>query len=276
VFPILIDLGTYDLPWLGETHLFLPAYGVLFASAVLISWWWYVRRARTLDLAEDLLFNQTFYALLAGILGAKLALILVDWRSYLEHPAEILGTLRSAGVLMGGVIAGALAFSYYARRHGMPLHRLGDAIAAPLALAQAIGRLGCLSAGCCWGRRLGPENPLAIVFTNPQARAQTGVPLDTPLVPTQLLESSWDLLLVVVLSKLWRMRLSPDGTVFWIYVLAYSAGRGILEIWRGDAHRGLWFGGLLSTSQLISIAGILLASIMLLYGIRQRRQAKSA
>jgi phosphatidylglycerol:prolipoprotein diacylglycerol transferase len=276
VFPILIDLGTHDLPVLGETHLFLPTYGVLFAIAVLIAWWWYIRRARTLDLAEDLLFNQIFYALLAGIIGAKLALILVDWRSYLAHPGEILGTLRSAGVLMGGVIAGALVFTWYARRHDMPLHRLGDAIAAPLVLAQGIGRLGCLSAGCCWGRPLDADHPLAIVFTDPRAREQTGVPLGSPLAPTQIIELSYDLLLALLLTRLWRARLAPDGTVFWIYVLAYSAGRLIIELWRGDVHRGLYFGGLLSTSQLIAMGGIALGSVMLLLGRRRRRKASSA
>ena len=141
MFPVLIDLGTYEIPFLGETHLFLPTYGFLFALAVLIAWWWFMRRARALELPEETLFNLTFFSLLGGILGAKLLLILVEWRVYVENPRLILGTIRAAGVLMGGVVVGALVFVGYARRHDLPVLRLCDALTAPLALAQAPRRL---------------------------------------------------------------------------------------------------------------------------------------
>lgn len=273
MFPTLIDLGTHDLPLLGEQHLFLPTYGFLFALGVVAGWVWFMRRSKAMGLPEDRLFNLTFYSVLAGILGAKLLLILVDWRTYLANPLEILGTLRSAGVLMGGVLAGALTFVYYCRRHGLPLWSLADAVSAPLILAQAMGRLGCFSAGCCWGVPLDASNPLAITFTDAQARAQTGVPLDVALFPTQLAEMSYDLVLVVLLSVLWRRRLKPAGTVFWIYVLLYSLGRGTIEFWRGDVHRGVYFGGLVSTSQLIAVATALMASVILLRAARRRGQA---
>jgi phosphatidylglycerol:prolipoprotein diacylglycerol transferase len=232
-----------------------------------------MRRAKGLGLPEDRLFNLSFYSVLAGILGAKVLLIAVDWRDYLADPVRILGTLRSAGVLMGGVVTGALAWVYYCRRYGLPLWRLADAVVAPLVLAQALGRLGCFSAGCCWGAKLDPSNPLAVTFTDPQAHAQTGVPLDVALFPTQLTEMFYDLLLVALLSVLWRRRLNPAGTVFWTYVLLYSLGRGLIEFVRGDVHRGVYFGGIVSTSQLIALVGVLLAFVMLLRGFRQRRQA---
>jgi len=273
MFPTLIDLGTHDLPLLGEQHLFLPTYGFLFALGVVVAWIWFMRRAKGMGLPEDRLFNLTFYSVLAGILGAKLLLIVVDWRTYVANPVEILGTLRSAGVLMGGVLAGALTFVYYCRRFDLPLWTLADAISAPLVLAQAMGRLGCFSAGCCWGIPLDASNPLAITFTDAQARAQTGVPLDVALFPSQLAEMSYDLMLVVLLSFFWRRGLKPAGTVFWTYVLLYSLGRGTIEFWRGDTHRGVYFGDLISTSQLIAVAAALVAAMVLLRAVRQRRQA---
>lgn len=263
MFPILVDFGTWDLPLIGEKHLFLPTYGFLFASAVLLAWWWFTRRAKRLGIPEETVFNLTFFSLLAGILGAKLMLVLVDWRFYLAHPGEILGTIRTAGVLAGGVVLGALAFVLYARRKGLPILALGDAIVAPLALAQGIGRLGCLSAGCCWGVEASPANPIAITFTDPAAREQTGVSLHVPLVPTQVFEMGFDLLLAALLTWLWRSRIRPHGTVVWIYLLLYGAGRGVIEFWRGDAHRGLFLGGHLSTSQIVAGGAVLLALIML-------------
>ena len=274
MFPTLIDLGKRDLPFFGETHLFLPTYGLLFATGALIAWWWFMRRGRSLGVAEDRLFNLSFYSLLAGILGAKLALVALDLPAYLRQPGELVGVIRSAGVLIGGVIAGALVGAFYAMRQGLPLLRLADAIAAPLALGQAVGRLGCWCAGCCWG--VGSSGRFAVTFTDPVAREQTGVPLDVPLVPAQALQMANDLALALVLTWLWRRRPEPAGSVFWTYVLLYSVSRGIVEFWRGDAQRGLYFGEALSTSQLFGLGGIVLALVMLLRGRRLRQQASGA
>ncbi len=274
MFPRLIDLGTYDLPFLGETPIFLPTYGALFAGAVVLAWWWFSRRARSLGVDDEVLFNLSFYTLLAGIVGAKLLFILVEWRTYLLHPGEILGTIRSAGVLAGGVIGGAIAFIYYSRRNGLPTWKLADAIAAPLVMAQGVGRLGCFAAGCCWGVPVDADHPFAVTFTDPHT--QTGVPMHEPLLGVQLIQAGSDLLLAGLLTLFWRRRIEPPGTVFWLYVLLYSVARGLIELWRGDVARGLHLGGSVSTSQLLAIGGALLAIVMLLRGRSGRRQAVSA
>jgi phosphatidylglycerol:prolipoprotein diacylglycerol transferase len=270
--PILLEFGTYDIPGLGATHLFLPTYGVMFAAGALAAWYWFVARASRLDLPREPVFNLAFYTLLAGLAGAKLTLILVDLPYYLAHPAEILGTIRSAGVLMGGLLAGAFAFWLYARHQKLPVAELCDAIAAPVALAQGIGRLGCFMAGCCYG--VAGDAWCAIRFTSATAHEQTGVPLDTPLVPVSLIESAFDLALAAVLTLAWRRRPRPAGTVLWLYFVVYGVGRAILEFWRGDSVRGLWFGGAVSTSQIFSAAAVFAGAALL---IRDRvRRARPA
>ena len=104
--PLLIDLGSVDLPLLGPTQLFLPTYGALFAIGVLAAWIWFSKRARGMGLADDSIFNLIFYSLLGGIIGAKLLLVIVDFRDYLADPSLLLGTIRTAGVLVGGVAGG--------------------------------------------------------------------------------------------------------------------------------------------------------------------------
>lgn len=264
--PILADFGTHDLPLLGMTHLFIPTYGVLFAAGALFAWWWFVRRAVQAGLPKDPIYSVAFWALIGGLFGAKATLIAVDLHYYLDHPMEILGTIRSAGVLMGGILFGALAFILAVRHHRLPLFTLGDAIAAPLALAQAIGRLGCYSAGCCWG--VPSDGWCAVRFTSTVAHDQTGVPLDTPLVPTQLIEFVFDLALAGLLTWMWRRRRKPAGTVFWVYLGLYSAGRALIEHWRGDAVRGLWLGASVSTSQLFAAIGIAIAVFFLVHDRR--------
>ena len=95
---------------------------------------------------------------------------------------------------------------------------------------------------------------------------QTGVPLGVSLFPTQLTEMAVDLLLVVILTVMWRRAVRPPGSTFWTYVLLYSVARGVIEIWRGDSHRGVYFDGSISTSQSLAIATSLLAIAMLVRG----------
>jgi phosphatidylglycerol---prolipoprotein diacylglyceryl transferase len=257
--PILIDFH-----WRG---LYLPTYGVLFAIGALIAWMWFVKRARAMGLPADPVFNLAFYTLLAGLIGAKLGLVAVDIDSFIEHPRYFLSIIRSAGVLMAGITAGAVAFVLYARAQRLPLHDLGDAIAAPLALAQGIGRLGCFAAGCCWG--VPTSGWCAVRFTDPAARDQTGVALNVPLVPVQLLEAAFDFALAGVLTLLWRRRPRPPGTIFWIYLVVYGIGRGVLEHFRGDDVRGMWFGGALSTSQIFSALAVIVGTAFLLIDRRR-------
>ncbi len=268
--PILLDFGTHDLPLLGLRHLFLPTYGALFALGVALAWWWFLRRARALGVAPETAFNLTFYSVLAGIVGAKLSLVVVDWRYYAENPGAILSLFRVAGVLMGGVAAGALAFVLYARRQGLPVLRLADAIVPPVALAQGIGRLGCFAAGCCWGVPVAPGSSCSVTFTDPAAAAQTGVPLHQPLFPAQLVQAAADFALAAVLTLVVRRGSRPAGLALWLYVLLYSVSRGTIEFWRGDEHRGLWLGGAISTSQILSLAGVAVA-VAVLVARRLRR-----
>lgn len=244
---------------------FLPTYGLLFATAVLVGWLWFTRRARSLGLDADSIFNLLFYTLISGLVGAKLLMVLIEIDTIGFDPAALWRLVRSGGVLLGGVIVGASVFFLYARGKGMPVWRLLDALAAPLVAAQAIGRLGCFAAGCCWGGATHADHPLAVEFE----RASTGVPLGKPLLAIQPIEAIFDALLALLLTVLWRRRETrAPGSIWWVYVALYCSGRIVLELFRGDVQRGLWFGGAVSTSQLLSAAAVVLALALLWRGRR--------
>ena len=257
--PYLIDLGLFRI----------PSYGILFAGGVLLAWIWFTRRARSMDLPEEKAFNLAFYSLLGGIVGAKLLLILIDWRDYLADPALILGTLRTAGVLMGGVLGGAIVFIYYVRKHSLPVVPLLDAVVAPLALAQAFGRLGCFCAGCCYGKVVEHDHPLGVIFSNPDAIAHSRHATDT-LIAVQPLEAGVDLLLVALLTWLWRYRPQPPGLALGAYLLLYGIARFSLEFLRGDSGRGLYFDGAVSTSQLFAVGGMLIGVVFIIRSFTKR------
>ena len=122
--------------------------------------------------------------------------------------------------------------------------------------ALVCGRLGCFFAGCCYGAPC--SGPLCITFHDAHSLA----PLCVPLFPTQLIESGGEFLIFGALILL-RPSKKFDGQLFWFYPLFYAVLRFILEFFRGDAVRGLYFGGIISTSQLIAVLMFCISLAML-------------
>jgi len=255
MYPVLfdLDLGRYGKFTIGTYGLFY-ALGFLLALRLAVS----LARREGIDAAR--IVDLGIVALLTGFIGAKVTLYLVDAPYYFTHPVEILKNLRSAGVFYGGFALASAASFLYVRRHRLPLGKVADLAAPPLALGQAIGRIGCLMAGCCYGKSC--DLPWAVTFSDPAAFQLTGVPLGIPLHPTQVYHALADLLILAITLRLLARR-RFEGQVFWVYVLLYAVLRFVVEMFRGDAPRGVFFGGTLSTSQLIAIPAALVAAVML-------------
>jgi phosphatidylglycerol:prolipoprotein diacylglycerol transferase len=138
----------------------------------------------------------------------------------------------------------------------MPLWKTADVIAPAVALGQFFGRLGCFSAGCCYGKAC--NLPWAVTFTNPDTLAPVGVPVD----PTQIYHALGNLFIFVFLW-FFRTRKKFDGQLFCLYILFYAIIRSFIEIFRGD-FRGELFFGFLSVAQLIGIIAVPAAVIIML------------
>jgi len=246
----------------------LGTYGLFYAAAFLIAVRLSMAYARREDIDPTRMIDLGIWVLLAGIVGAKLLLVLIDFRYYWHHKLEVLYNWRSAGVFYGGFILALAAGVFYVRRHRLPLGKVADAAAPGLALAQSIGRAGCLAAGCCYGKPT--TSTWSLTFVDPRAHDLTGVPLGVPLYPTQIYHGLADLAVFFLLVFLYPRKWS-DGVVFWIYVLAYAALRFMIEFYRGD-FRGEAFGGLLSTSQLIAVVASAVA-LFFLVRLRPRHDA---
>ena len=266
MYPVLFDL---HLGRLGQFT--VGTYGLFYALGFLLALRLAVHYARQEGIDPARIVDIGILTLLAGFVGAKLLLYALEPRLYFEHPMEMVRSLRSAGVFYGGFGLATLAALVYVRRHRLPLARVADLCAPPLALGQAIGRLGCFAAGCCFGRAC--SLPWAVTFSNPRAYELTGVTLGIPLHPTQIYHALSDLLILGITARLMPRR-RFDGQVFWTYVLCYAVLRAIVETFRGDAARGVFFGGRVSTSQIIAVPAALVALAML--RILSRRAAAEA
>ena len=259
--PVLFELS------LGSWgRLTIGTYGLFYAVGFLLALRLGVHLARREGIDTGRIVDLGIVCLLAGFVGAKLLLYAVDVRYYVHNPIEMVRSLRSAGVFYGGLVLAVIASLWYVRRHQMPLGKVSDIAGPAASLGQGIGRLGCFAAGCCFGKSC--TLPWAVTFSDPRAYELTGVPLGIPLHPTQIYHALADFAILGITLWMWPRRRYP-GQIFWVYVLLYSALRFVVEFWRGDAARGLYFGGALSTSQILSLP-LCLGSAIALFVLGRR------
>jgi phosphatidylglycerol:prolipoprotein diacylglycerol transferase len=246
--PILFEIGGFPV----------YTYGLLLAAAYLLGLQFALRRARSAGLDPNRVMDLGIWIIVSALVGAKLLLLIVEFEQFTRDPAELLNLARSGGVFYGGLIAAVAVALWYLRRHRMPMWTVTDVFAPGIALGHVIGRLGCLFAGCCFGR---PANvPWAITFTNEFAARNVGTPLGIPLHPTQLYEAGAELLILILLLVTERRGRAFPGRTFWLYMLLYAVSRFIIEFYRGDP-RGMV--GDFSTSQFVSLVLAPLSIIML-------------
>jgi phosphatidylglycerol---prolipoprotein diacylglyceryl transferase len=240
-------------------------YGVLLAAAYLLGLKLAMVRARTRGLDPARMLDLGIYIIIGALLGAKLLLLVVEFDQFRQNPGELLTLARSGGVFYGGLILAVVVALWYMRRHRLPVWQTCDVFAPGIAFGYAIGRLGCLAAGCCFGA---PTSvPWAVTFTDPAARANVGTPLGVPLHPTQIYESLAGLGILALLLATEKKGRPFAGRTFWLYMLLYGVSRFVIEFFRGD-ERGIVF-GVLSTSQFISLLIVPVSLVMLVWLARQ-------
>jgi phosphatidylglycerol---prolipoprotein diacylglyceryl transferase len=255
--PVLFQLG-------GIT---VYTYGVLVALGVLLGLWYARREAPRLGLNPDYVWNLGIYMVLVALVVAKIWLVLSSWDYYMANPREIfsMAVLQSGGTFYGGVVGAMLTIIIYTYVKKIPILPLLDTFAFAVPLGHSIGRLGCLAAGCCYGK---PTSvPWAVTFKSELAEHLAGTPLGVPLHPTQIYESTVEFLnflIIVWLAKRQRFTGQLVGT----YFLLYGFERGTIEFFRGDPGRTLMFHNSVSLMQLTSIALIFTGGFLWWRGLR--------
>ncbi|MBI4470228.1 MAG: prolipoprotein diacylglyceryl transferase [Acidobacteria bacterium] len=257
--PELLRIPILDIP--------VYTYGLLMATGILLGIWVFVRNGQQDGMDPAKLYRLALHTIVASLIGSRVLLIITEWETFLSHPERILSLdiLRSGGVYYGGVLAGLLAVFYSARSAGYSWWRVGDALTPGLSLGLSVGRLGCFSAGCCWGK---PTTlPWGVSF--PEAgHAFVGVPVGIPLHPTQIYESILAFGLFLLLMRLRRVK-RFDGQVLLVYLIGYAILRFVLEFLRDDFRGAV---GPFSTSQFISL-GLGLAAVAFLFLRRGHRSS---
>lgn len=251
--PILFKIGSFTV----YTYGFCIALGAVLGVAYM------VRQGKKQFGTTYDQSNTLFLLLVAGgILGGKLFLVFEDPGYYFLNPLSLLSS--NGFVFYGSLLTCIPVMLWYFKRHHIPLWAMLDVMAIVTLILHGCGRVGCFMAGCCYGKVT--TSPLGVVFTDPGCQAQ---PLNTSLHPTQLYEAGWLGIILVALVILKEYK-QFEGQLFLMYLIAYAAGRSVIEIFRGDLDRGFIFQQYLSNAQLIS-AGVILAAMYYYVKLRKAK-----
>jgi len=258
--PIAFTIGAFSVRW----------YGIMIALAVLVVvlWvFWEIKKGA--KVSYDTLFTAALVAIPGGIIISRLLHVVDGW-VYSGSPGPI---WDFEGLTIWGAILGAtLAIWIYSRFSRFRFGYVMDLVAPATILAQAVGRVGCTINGCCYG--LPTSLPWGVVYTNPESYGYTAslnLPAGMGLHPTQVYEIAFLLVVFGVLFPL-RKRFQPDGSLFLIYLGAYSAWR----VGVGFLRDGTSFLFGLHQAQVIGIIVLLIAVTILIWRTRWVKTPSSA
>lgn len=270
--PVLFHIGSFPV----------GTYGLILAIAFFAGVGLARRQGRMDGLAPAALSDLCIALLIAAVIGAKLLMVIVGLFTPAGQEGAMgfadiftMGTLRAGGAIHGGIIAAAIVYFWLTRKgRGLPMRATGDALVPGVALGQAIGRIGCFSAGCCYGTET--HASWAATFTDPNAALFSGTPLGVPLHPVQLYTMAGNLI-VMVLLLMARKRRGFAGQIFALYFIFEGVQRAITETWRGDLDRGtgIFHISWLSTGRLTAI-GFVVLGVILLAMWRKRSETAAA
>ncbi|MBI4607565.1 MAG: prolipoprotein diacylglyceryl transferase [Candidatus Rokubacteria bacterium] len=233
--PIAFHVGPLSIRW----------YGLLMATAMALGLWLAYREAKRRGADPESLLKTAEWALLGGLVGARLYYVAFNWAYYSQFPRKIVAVWEGGLAIHGGLLGGLLVGGIYAWSKRLPLARYLDVVAPSLALGQGIGRWGNFFNQEAFGT---PTDLPWKLYISPPHR-----PLEYAQVeyfhPTFLYESLWDLVVFGLVAFVLRDRLArAPGSLFLAYVGLYSIGRLLVEALRTDS---LMFGSI-RIAQLVS------------------------
>lgn len=219
--PILIQFGPVAIRY----------YGLMYFIAAMVGGWLLGKEVRRkgIPLSVDDSWNLIMYALLAGILGARIYYVVFNWSYYGRNLSEIPAIWHGGLAIHGGLIGGVLIGLWFVRRHRVSFRAVADAGAPSIILGQAFGRFGNFMNGDAHGTPT--EKPWGIIFPPESIAGREFGPV--PLHPVMLYELVLNL---GIFFFLWSIRKQPrgDGFIFGLYLILYSIGRFIVSFYRAD------------------------------------------
>jgi len=253
-----------ELFHLGEQTIY--TYGALIAIGAGLGFWYISTVAyKELNIPKDKIQTLCIMIVAAAFIGGKIFFYFEKPSFYFNPPSNMLKNFRTGFVFYGSLLFVIPTVIWYFRKNKLPVLPMLDIVAITATIVHFFGRLGCFSAGCCYG--LPTDSALGVTFTHAASKAK---PLGESIHPTQLYEATMIACIGIILFMFKRYQ-RFQGQLFLIYIALYAIGRAVIENYRGDIRRGFVIENVLSHSQLISL--ILVGGVIFFYLRLAKKQA---
>lgn len=221
----------------------VPTPGLIYPLAMLVVLLVYLRRVRHDDLSIYHGLGAAIWAMVGGIVGARLLHVVLRLNLVAEDPS-ILWDLGGSTMSWGAYFGGGAGFALYFARHSLRLGPYADVVGSVFGLGPFIGRFACFLNGDDFGTV--SAAPWAVTYPAGSyplaAHIKLGLlgPGDVqslPVHPVQLYLAANGLALFLLFSWVWRRKRYQPGTLLFLYWAAYGATRFGMEFFRGDLNR---------------------------------------
>lgn len=246
------------LPLYGQFS--IQSYGLALAFGLVLFCWLILKDPKRAPLIRSEKFLQFLtWGTGCAIVGARALHLLHDWHHY--HNVTDLLSLWQGGLSFLGGLLGVLIFApLFLKYNAIKILPFLDLLALYAPIPLAIGRIGCLLAGCCCG--IPTTAPWGITFTNQCTQGQLCVPLH----PTQLYSAIALFVIFLILYYIVQSRSPQPGKLFCIFLMLVSIERFVVDFYRSDRELMMSAGSLMiSVHQTIAIALFITATGLFFY-----------
>lgn len=247
--PVAFSLGPLEVRW----------YGVIIAMGIILAFIVAQREMVKRGFHPEYLTDLLIWAVPLAIVGARIYYVIFKWDFYSQNPEKIIQIWNGGIAIHGALIASFLTAYFFTKKRGTSFWKLTDVVAPSLLIGQAVGR---------WGNFMNQEaHGGEVTRTFLENLMLPNWIIEQMYIdgkyyhPTFLYESVWNIIGVIILISLRKVNLRR-GEIFLLYIIWYSVGRFFIEGMRTDS---LYLIGDLRTAQVVSLLGIVIALILLVY-----------
>lgn len=206
----------------------IQAYGLFIMLAIIITVWAIRKNKKFAQLnLEPFYINIIMVSIAAGCFGGRLLEVISEPNTY-THWYDWFALWTGGFSILGAILGIITIVPFYLKKINVPILPTCDLVAIYAPLLQAIARLGCFTAGCCYGA---PTHSIfAVIYTNPESFAPHGIAIH----PTQLYSSALLFMIFLFLYFIGQKKLKRPGELFTAYLALVSLERFYVDFWRAD------------------------------------------
>lgn len=145
------------LPRVFPGGLPIRGYGVMLLAGIVSGVAMAAHRARQGGLDSEVIVSLAFWLVISGVIGARLFYVIEYWHEKFADSGirnlllEIINIPQGGLVIYGGLFGATIGFTLFVRKHKLPFLAMADLVAPSMMVGLALGRIGCLLNGCCYG-----------------------------------------------------------------------------------------------------------------------------